>query len=593
MPNLNETPKIIDFENTLFAGQQANESESRHLTGAEFAEKLKRDLTINGQRIRAVDPGALPSGPEGQDAYMEVTAVGTWTYGGVDIGSNAEGYRTTFWWTGSTWVSNGSVQVKGDQGLAINPLWVPVDSGYKLNEIVRDSSYNKYTSLKDDNVDDLTNRSSWKKEVPNSTVNSDEQLFLFTDQEDNVLGTINKFGELEIKISSRTIDRYSKVKEFDNDDFLVVDPQNNVLNPSNLEMPQLIDQSIGVGLIDVLLKRKKINFEIIAKGRGTDVGSDDEDKVTLISNGVTHPKVLYFEKGLFGYKFWMGLTPTFGPIALKPSPAYYENPHVLCSNNGIDWIEPSGKPIDVTAPLSYNYASYPFWSDTHLVYGDDGYLYCYYRGVGQPKAYVHNNPSLSGLYNVVIVRRKTRDGINWSDREIITSTEDSGVGSSILSPGIDKVRTTLNYYDLITNSASDPIPPQNNQSEVFILRRNFVNENNLNAFSKKAIINLTNRPWGVLKDPWHLDFVFTSESYFLLINVGNIGASMGYDLWLAHSYDGWNFTVFNTPIYLGDSYRSSLTFKKIIDNVAYFDIYRSDTVDGEIDILEIKVKIKD
>lgn len=69
-----------------------------------------------GQRLQAVPPGILPAGPTGKTRYMEVTAVGTWTYGGVPVGSNAEGYRTTFWWTDSTWVNNGSVRVKGDPG---------------------------------------------------------------------------------------------------------------------------------------------------------------------------------------------------------------------------------------------------------------------------------------------------------------------------------------------------------------------------------------------------------------------------------------------------------------------------------------------
>lgn len=77
-------------------------------------DQAKQYLTIEGQRIASVDPGALPAGPAGQTRYMEVTAVGTWTYGGVDVGSNDEGYKTTFWWTGTEWISNGVVRVKGD-----------------------------------------------------------------------------------------------------------------------------------------------------------------------------------------------------------------------------------------------------------------------------------------------------------------------------------------------------------------------------------------------------------------------------------------------------------------------------------------------
>src|SRR5690606_19610674 len=77
-------------------------------------DQAKQYLTIEGQRIASVAPGALPAGPAGQTRYMEVTAVGTWTHGGVEVGSNPEGYRTTFWWNGSAWSNNGSVRVKGD-----------------------------------------------------------------------------------------------------------------------------------------------------------------------------------------------------------------------------------------------------------------------------------------------------------------------------------------------------------------------------------------------------------------------------------------------------------------------------------------------
>lgn len=77
---------------------------------------LKNGLEIEGIEIKPVAPGALPAGPSGQVRKMIVTAVGTWTYGGVEVGSNAEGYQTTFWWDGTAWSNNGSVRVKGETG---------------------------------------------------------------------------------------------------------------------------------------------------------------------------------------------------------------------------------------------------------------------------------------------------------------------------------------------------------------------------------------------------------------------------------------------------------------------------------------------
>lgn len=101
---------------------------------------LKAGLTIENGRIQAVDPGPLPTQPAGQTRYMEVTAVGTWTYGGVEVGSNADGYRTTFWWTGDTWVNNGSVRVKGDTPVGTDVL---IDEEVPKGKAVIDYTYSK------------------------------------------------------------------------------------------------------------------------------------------------------------------------------------------------------------------------------------------------------------------------------------------------------------------------------------------------------------------------------------------------------------------------------------------------------------------
>lgn len=70
----------------------------------------------NSQRISAVPPGALPETEEA-NTYMVVTEVGDYTFGGNTIVSITEdGYQATLWWTGTTWVSNGTVRVKGDRG---------------------------------------------------------------------------------------------------------------------------------------------------------------------------------------------------------------------------------------------------------------------------------------------------------------------------------------------------------------------------------------------------------------------------------------------------------------------------------------------
>lgn len=72
----------------------------------------------NAQRVAAQDPGVLVDDPSEETKYMEVTEIGTYTYGGNTLAEiTDDGYKATFWWTGTEWISNGVVRVKGDQGI--------------------------------------------------------------------------------------------------------------------------------------------------------------------------------------------------------------------------------------------------------------------------------------------------------------------------------------------------------------------------------------------------------------------------------------------------------------------------------------------
>lgn len=79
----------------------------------EDVDKLIEDVNINAQRIPAITAGVLPTPPQA-NMYMVVTDVGPYTYGGTTIGTNTEGYQTTFWWNGTAWSNNGSVKVFGE-----------------------------------------------------------------------------------------------------------------------------------------------------------------------------------------------------------------------------------------------------------------------------------------------------------------------------------------------------------------------------------------------------------------------------------------------------------------------------------------------
>ncbi|MFU1858143.1 hypothetical protein ACK8HY_14085 [Sphingobacterium sp. NGMCC 1.201703] len=125
-----------------------------------------------------------------------------------------------------------------------------------------------------------------------------------------------------------------------------------------------------------------------------------------------HPKVLYFEKGWKGYKFWMAYTP------YPKGEVNSENPCIAVSQDGINWTVPNNfksNPLDLSFENGYN-------SDTHLVYRKDlDILECWYR------------PYNAKLAKNAIYKRVTNDGINWQAKEVIFDFN----GVQMLSPAIN------------------------------------------------------------------------------------------------------------------------------------------------------------
>lgn len=110
-----------------------------------------------------------------------------------------------------------------------------------------------------------------------------------------------------------------------------------------------------------------------------------------------HPKVIYFEKGWKGHRFWMAYTPyPVGNIN-------HENPCIAVSEDGATWEDPNG----ISNPL-YQQPENGYNSDTHLVYNpDDDSLEIWWRGFDIPTSRDY------------LMRRICRDGRKWSEPEII------------------------------------------------------------------------------------------------------------------------------------------------------------------------------
>lgn len=148
------------------------------------------------------------------------------------------------------------------------------------------------------------------------------------------------------------------------------------------------------------------------------------------NNQPTHPKALYFPNGWNGHKYWMVYTPYPGNNNQQ------ENPCITYSDDGLNWSENGiSNPIATAPSGGYN-------SDTHIVVVD-GTMECWWREV------VSNEE--------IIVRKKSTNGINWSEREELfrtgTYTANDCVSPSVIyDEGKYKIwvvyhRDCLKYYE--------------------------------------------------------------------------------------------------------------------------------------------------
>ncbi len=125
-----------------------------------------------------------------------------------------------------------------------------------------------------------------------------------------------------------------------------------------------------------------------------------------------HPKVLYFEGGWNGHKYWMAYTPyPLGQTA-------HENPCIAYSDDMVNWYAPLSNvnPLDPQPSFGYN-------SDTHLVYRTDlNHIEVWWRAF---------DTSTSAAY---YYRRISADGITWTPKELLWAASDRS--EDIVSPAI-------------------------------------------------------------------------------------------------------------------------------------------------------------
>ena len=419
---------------------------------------------------------------------------------------------------------------------------------------------------------------------------------------DELLAILKELKEDNSTDSFRFVDGANRVVTWiDDDGFL--NAKINDLNPdkktglSMLSRYPYDSEKGNLELLSMTMIADVCPITTVAKGRNSTDSSNDAPTVPLSNQGGTaHPSVIYFPQKWNGKKYWMAFTPFFGIINTLPDKEQYENPHIMCSDDGINWTEPVDhfgttikNPLD--QPVNKTYAdatlAYGYYSDTHIEMGDDGYMYLYYRGNQQPYPTV-NDPHKS----VYILMRKSRDGVNWSNAVIVKSIGDADIeiGSAIVSPAIVNNNGAWSYFDIAYSKAAHPYTADNAQTGKFTFRMIGNSPYNFEGRDANKIVRFDSRPWGANYEPWHIDVKKYGNLYVMLICAGLNNQSHGDALYLAISGDGWNWNCLPNTLFNNNTYRSSIILKDFNNDILTFWIYRGRKDDGKIELHELKLK---
>lgn len=146
------------------------------------------------------------------------------------------------------------------------------------------------------------------------------------------------------------------------------------------------------------------------------------------NNQVTHPNVLVFDEPWNSFRYWMVYTPY--PYANGRE----ENPSIAVSNDLINWE----KPKDLINPIAWcEETECDELKDPHLVYRNDlNQIECWYLG-RLHSTYLEKGP----LY---VFRKISKDGINWSDYEIVYRFNEF----NLASPSINWTEQGYEFYGI-------------------------------------------------------------------------------------------------------------------------------------------------
>jgi hypothetical protein len=249
-------------------------------------------------------------------------------------------------------------------------------------------------------------------------------------------------------------------------------------------------------------------------------------------NEVTHPKVISFNKKWNGYKYWIAYTP------YPKGNQAQENPHIMVSNDLVNWQVKKGFENPLDEPEDKDYQKV-YNSDTHLVYNSDtDRLECYWR-------YVNDKEN-----KVIIYKRTTRNGINWTEKEIVLENERNKV--DYLSPAIIYENRKYMFWYVDRDKTVKYMEYDLNTKE----------------WTTPRIIDIKYSD-EKLKS-WHLDVIKTKDSYeMIIVAFSDWNKRSKMNLYYSKSEDNINYTEAKEILKAannGGIYRSSILY---INNTYY------------------------
>lgn|GEM_PF-890450 len=225
------------------------------------------------------------------------------------------------------------------------------------------------------------------------------------------------------------------------------------------------------------------------------------------SGQAVHPKVLYFENGWNGFRYWMAMTP------YRDTNDYYENPSILCSNDSYNWHEPSG----ISNPISGGITGGAHYSDTHLVMVGDT-MECWYRYNPSRPDNVSPNNDVNYVY-----RQTSTDGVAWSEKELIFESQTGTI--PYVSPSVIYENGKYRVWHHDYNG-----------------RTYYQESSDLVDWTSRVTCTLNIPNASTTKYAWHSDIIHENGIYEMVVSVRDRSFSDEYySLFYMISKDGINF----------------------------------------------------